>query len=309
MNVGNPDKAYEFQSHPNNGVGLARLEFIINRMIGIHPIALMQSHKLSAETQAAIKVRMTGYDNPVNFFKAKLMEGVATIATAFYPKKVTVRLSDFKSNEYSHLIGGRHFEPEEENPMLGFRGASRYLSEEFKSCFELECLALKAVREDMGFDNIELMVPFCRTVGEAKQVIELMAENGLVRGHNGLRIIMMCEIPANALLAEQFLQYFDGFSIGSNDLTQMTLGLDRDSPLVAHLFDERNEAVKSLFSMAIAACKKNNKTISVCGQAPSEHMDLSSWFMEQGVDSLSLNPDAVLDTMTYLNTSELKMNP
>ena len=301
MNVGNPDKAYEFQSYPNNGVGLARLEFIINRMIGIHPQALLNSHVLNAETQAAINVRMTGFDDSISFFKAKLMEGVSTIAAAFSPKKVIVRLSDFKSNEYSHLIGGHYFEPKEENPMLGFRGVSRYLAEDFKACFELECQALKAVRDEMGFDNIELMVPFCRTLGEARQVIELMAENGLVRGVNGLRIIMMCEIPANAILAEQFLQYFDGFSIGSNDLTQMTLGLDRDSELVAHLFDERNDAVKALFTMAIDACKKQGKTISVCGQAPSEHPDLAQWFVQQGVDSLSLNPDAVLDTLMHLN--------
>ena len=301
MNVGNPDRAYQFQSYPNNGIGLARLEFIINRMIGIHPKALLNSHKLSAETQAAINIRIAGFDNPIDFFKAKIMEGVSTIAAAFSPKKVVVRLSDFKSNEYSHLIGGTYYEPTEENPMLGFRGVSRYLSDDFMPCFKLECQALKATRDEMGFTNIEIMVPFCRTLGEAKQVIELMAENGLVRGENGLKIIMMCEIPANAILAEQFLEYFDGFSIGSNDLTQLTLGLDRDSALVAHLFDERNDAVKALFKLAIDACKKAGKSVSVCGQAPSEHPDLALWFVEQGVDSLSLNPDAVLETLMHLN--------
>ena len=309
MNVGNPDRAYSFQAHPNNGVGLARLEFIINRMIGIHPKALLNSHKLSAETQAAINIRMAGFDNAIEFYKCKLMEGVATIAAAFYPKKVVVRLSDFKSNEYGHLIGGNYYEPAEENPMLGFRGVSRYLSDDFKPCFELECQALKAVRDEMGFTNVELMVPFCRTLGEARQVIELLEENGLVRGERGLKIIMMCEIPAHALLADQFLPYFDGFSIGSNDLPQLTLGLDRDSALVAHLFDERNDAVKMLFKMAIDACKAQGKTISVCGQAPSEHPELASWFVEQGVDGLSLNPDSVLEILMHLNAKKRQIAP
>ena len=301
MNVGNPDRAMNFSAHPNNGVGLARLEFIINRMIGIHPNALILGHKLPVATQKAISRRTAGFDTPIDFYMAKLTEGVATIANAFYPKKVIVRLSDFKSNEYAHLIGGDFFEPKEENPMLGFRGASRYISDSFQECFKLECRALKFIREDMGLDNIEIMVPFCRTPGEAKQVVELLAQNGLQRGENGLRISMMCEIPANALLADQFLQFFDGFSIGSNDLTQLTLGVDRDSALVAHLFDEANESVKALFKIAIDACKAQGKSVGICGQAASENPELVDWLIAQGVDSLSLNPDAVLSTLQRFN--------
>jgi pyruvate,water dikinase len=300
MNVGNPDRAFAFQALPNEGVGLARLEFIINRMIGIHPKALLNFDKLDAGLKETISKRISGYETPINFFKQKIIEGVSSIAGAFEDKKVIVRLSDFKSNEYAHLIGGSDYEPEEENPMIGFRGASRYISEEFQDCFKLECEALKYIRDEMGFTNIEIMVPFCRTPGEAKQVIELLEENGLVRGENGLRIIMMCEIPANALLAEEFLQYFDGFSIGSNDLTQLSLGLDRDSGLVAHLFDERNAAVKKLLKMAIDACKAQGKYVGICGQGPSDHPDLAKWLMEQGISTVSLSPDSVLETWMYL---------
>lgn len=300
MNVGNPDRAFDFQSLPNAGVGLARLEFIINRMIGVHPKALLQYSEMSHDVQTSIQRRMAGYASPVDFYVDKLVEGIATLAAAFYPRKVIVRLSDFKSNEYQHLLGGGAFEPEEENPMLGFRGASRYIAESFKDCFELECRAIKRVRNEMRLSNVEIMIPFVRTVGEAKQVIDLLAENGLKRGDNGLRVIMMCEIPSNALLAEQFLAYFDGFSIGSNDLTQLTLGLDRDSGVIAHLFDERNEAVKMLLAMAISACKKQDKYIGICGQGPSDHPDLALWLMEQGISSVSLNPDSVLDTWFFL---------
>ena len=306
MNVGNPDRAFSFQALPNEGVGLARLEFIINRMIGIHPKALLNFDKLDSQLQATIQKRIAGYDSPLDFFKKKIVEGVSSIAGAFDGKKVIVRLSDFKSNEYAHLIGGQGYEPDEENPMIGFRGASRYISDDFQMCFRLECEALKYVRDDMGFTNIELMVPFCRTVGEAQQVIELLAANGLKRGVNGLRIIMMCEIPANALLAEEFLEHFDGYSIGSNDLTQLTLGLDRDSSLVAHLFDERNGAVKKLISMAIQACKKADKYVGICGQGPSDHPDLAQWLMNEGISTVSLTPDSILDTWVYLaeNTSQ-----
>lgn len=300
MNVGNPDRAFDFQAYPNQGVGLARLEFIINRMIGVHPKALLNYKSLSSELQASIDRRMAGYPSPVEFYVHKLIEGIATIAGAFAPKKVIVRMSDFKSNEYAHLIGGGQYEPNEENPMLGFRGASRYISDSFRDCFELECRALKYVRDDMGLTNVEVMVPFCRTVGEAKRVIELLAANGLQRGKNGLRVIMMCEIPSNALLAKQFLEYFDGFSIGSNDLTQLTLGLDRDSGLVAHLFDERNEAVKVLLHMAIKACRDEGKYVGICGQGPSDHPDLAKWLMDEGIESVSLSPDSVVDTWLYL---------
>lgn len=300
MNVGNPDRAFAFQALPNEGVGLARLEFIINRMIGIHPKALLNFDKLDSSLQATIQKRISGYDSPLDFFKKKIIEGVSSIAGAFEGKKVIVRLSDFKSNEYAHLIGGQDYEPDEENPMIGFRGASRYISDDFQTCFKLECEALKYVRDNMGFTNIELMVPFCRTVGEAEQVIDLLGANGLKRGENSLRIIMMCEIPANALLAEEFLEYFDGFSIGSNDLTQLSLGLDRDSSLVAHLFDERNEAVKKLIAMAIQACKKANKYVGICGQGPSDHPDLAQWLMDQGISTVSLTPDSILDTWVYL---------
>jgi pyruvate,water dikinase len=300
MNIGNPDRAFDFQSLPSRGVGLARLEFIINRMIGVHPKALLNFDNLPRDVRQVVEKRISGYASPVDFYVEKLVEGIATLAASFADKKVIVRLSDFKSNEYANLIGGTLYEPEEENPMLGFRGASRYISDSFRDCFELECRALKKVRNDMGFSNIEIMVPFVRTVGEAKQVVELLEVNGLRRGDNGLRIIMMCELPANALLADQFLQYFDGFSIGSNDLTQLTLGLDRDSGIVAHLFDERNDAVLALLSMAIRACKKANKYIGICGQGPSDHPDLARWLMEQGIDSISLNPDSVLDTWFFL---------
>lgn len=304
MNVGNPDRAFDFQSLPNAGVGLARLEFIINRMIGVHPKALLNFDQQSRDTRQIISRRIAGYASPVDFYVDKLVEGISTLAAAFYPRKVIVRMSDFKSNEYGHLIGGDRYEPAEENPMLGFRGAARYISESFQDCFELECRALKRVRDEMKLTNVEIMVPFVRTVGEARHVVELLAENGLKRGENDLRVIMMCEIPSNALLADQFLEHFDGFSIGSNDLTQLTLGLDRDSGIVAHLFDERNEAVKILLEMAINACHKANKYIGICGQGPSDHPDLARWLMEKGIDSVSLNPDSVLDTWFFLANEE-----
>ncbi|BAU73664.1 phosphoenolpyruvate synthase [Metapseudomonas furukawaii] len=300
MNVGNPDRAFDFAQLPNEGVGLARLEFIINRMIGVHPKALLNFASLPAEIKESVEKRIAGYNDPVGFYVEKLVEGISTLAAAFWPKKVIVRLSDFKSNEYANLIGGKLYEPEEENPMLGFRGASRYISESFRDCFELECRALKKVRNEMGLTNVEIMVPFVRTLGEASQVVELLASNGLKRGENGLKVIMMCELPSNALLAEEFLEFFDGFSIGSNDLTQLTLGLDRDSGIVAHLFDERNPAVKKLLANAIAACNKAGKYIGICGQGPSDHPDLAKWLMEQGIESVSLNPDSVLDTWFFL---------
>ncbi|WP_313740439.1 phosphoenolpyruvate synthase [Pseudomonas sp.] len=300
MNVGNPDRAFDFAQLPNEGVGLARLEFIINRMIGVHPKALLNYDGLPPELKDSVDKRVAGYSDPVGFYVEKLVEGISTLAAAFYPKKVIVRLSDFKSNEYANLIGGKLYEPEEENPMLGFRGASRYISESFRDCFELECRALKHVRDVMGLTNVEIMVPFVRTLGEASQVVELLAENGLARGDNGLRVIMMCELPSNAILAEEFLEYFDGFSIGSNDLTQLTLGLDRDSGIIAHLFDERNPAVKKLLANAIAACNKAGKYIGICGQGPSDHPDLAKWLMEQGIESVSLNPDSVLETWFFL---------
>lgn len=300
MNVGNPDRAFDFAQLPNAGVGLARLEFIINRMIGVHPKALLNYAGLPADLKDSVDKRIAGYNDPVGFYVEKLVEGISTLAAAFYPKKVIVRLSDFKSNEYANLIGGKLYEPEEENPMLGFRGASRYISESFRDCFELECRALKRVRNEMGLTNVEIMVPFVRTLGEASQVVDLLAENGLARGDNGLRVIMMCELPSNAILAEEFLEYFDGFSIGSNDLTQLTLGLDRDSGIIAHLFDERNPAVKKLLANAIAACNKAGKYIGICGQGPSDHPDLAKWLMEQGIESVSLNPDSVLETWFFL---------
>ena len=300
MNVGNPDRAFDFQSLPNEGIGLARLEFIINRMIGVHPKALLNFDTLPKDIRQAVERRIAGYAGPVDFYIEKLVEGIATLAASFYPKKVIVRLSDFKSNEYANLIGGKLYEPEEENPMLGFRGASRYISDGFRDCFELECRALKKVREEMALDNVEIMVPFVRTVGEAEQVIKLLEDNGLNRGENGLRVIMMCELPTNALLAEDFLQHFDGFSIGSNDLTQLTLGLDRDSGIVSHLFDERDPAVKALLAKAIDACRAADKYVGICGQGPSDHPDLAKWLMEKGIDSVSLNPDSVLDTWFYL---------
>lgn len=304
MNVGNPDRAFDFQSLPNAGVGLARLEFIINRMIGVHPKALLNFDSLPEEVKPTVKRRIAGYASPVDFYVDKLVEGISTLAAAFWPKPVIVRLSDFKSNEYANLIGGRLYEPEEENPMLGFRGASRYISKNFRDCFELECRAMKRVRNEMGFTNVEIMVPFVRTVGEAEQVVNLLAENGLKRGENDLRLIMMCELPANAILADQFLEHFDGFSVGSNDLTQLTLGLDRDSGIIAHLFDERNPAILALLENAINACKKANKYIGICGQGPSDHPDFAKWLMDKGIDSVSLNPDSVLDTWFFLADKE-----
>ncbi|AZG75153.1 phosphoenolpyruvate synthase [Shewanella livingstonensis] len=300
MNVGNPDRAFDFARLPNEGVGLARLEFIINRMIGIHPKALLDFNGQTAELQTEINEMIAGYDSPVEFYIARLVEGIATIASAFYPKKVIVRMSDFKSNEYANLVGGDRYEPDEENPMLGFRGASRYISEAFRDCFALECEAIKRVRNKMGLTNVEVMIPFVRTVSEASQVIELLKEQGLERGKDGLRVIMMCELPSNALLADQFLEHFDGFSIGSNDLTQLTLGLDRDSGIISHLFDERNDAVKALLSMAIKAAKAKGAYVGICGQGPSDHADFASWLVEQGIDSVSLNPDTVIDTWLYL---------
>ena len=300
MNVANPDRALSFAMLPHKGVGLARLEFIINRQIGIHPKALLQYDSQSDELKATIDEKITGYASPVDFYVEKIVEGVATIAGAFYPEKVIVRLSDFKSNEYANLIGGEQFEPHEENPMIGFRGASRYISEDFRDCFELECRAMKKVREQLGLTNVWLMIPFVRTVSEAQQVSEIMADFGLRRGENGLKLVMMCELPSNAILADQFLEYFDGFSIGSNDMTQLTLGLDRDSGLIAHLFDERNEAVLKLLEMAIEACRKQNKYVGICGQGPSDHPDLALWLMERGISSVSLTPDSVLETWTFL---------
>jgi len=300
MNVGNPDRAFDFAGIPHHGVGLARLEFIINRMIGVHPRALLEFDSLSNELKQTISAQMAGYDDPVEFFVRKLAEGISTIGAAFAPEPVIVRLSDFKSNEYANLIGGREYEPHEENPMLGFRGASRYVSEDFRACFELECRALNRVRKDMGLENVQVMVPFVRTVDEAREVVELLAANGLKRGEHGLKLIMMCEIPSNALLAEQFLEHFDGMSIGSNDMTQLALGLDRDSSIIASLFDERNDAVKALLHMAIAACRKQGKYIGICGQGPSDHPDLAQWLLEEGIESMSLNPDTVVETWMFL---------
>lgn len=300
MNVGNPERAFSFARLPHAGIGLARLEFIINRMIGVHPKALLNFDAQSDELKAVISQMMAGYDSPVEFYIAKLTEGIATLACAFAPQKVIVRMSDFKSNEYANLIGGKQYEPHEENPMIGFRGASRYISADFRDCFALEVEALKRVRNTMGFTNVEVMIPFVRTLEEASAVVDLLAEHGLKRGENGLRLIMMCELPSNALLAEEFLEYFDGFSIGSNDLTQLTLGLDRDSGLIAHLFDERNPAIKKLLEMAIQTCKAKGKYVGICGQGPSDHEDFAAWLMEQGIDSVSLNPDTVLETWLYL---------
>ena len=301
LNVGNPDRAFAFQAIPNAGVGLARLEFLISNSIGIHPKALLQYDLLEDdELKALITEKTAAYDSPVDFYIQRLKEGIATIAAAFYPKPVIVRLSDFKSNEYANLVGGKLYEPFEENPMLGFRGASRYVSSSFTECFALECQAVRLVREEMGLTNVEVMIPFVRTVTEAAQVIEVLKEHGLERGKQGLRIIMMCEIPSNALLAREFLEYFDGFSIGSNDLTQLTLGLDRDSGLVAAHFDERNDAVKALLHMAISTCKSLGKYVGICGQGPSDHQDFAQWLMKEGIDSVSLNPDSVLETCLFL---------
>ena len=303
MNVGNPDRAFDFACLPNEGVGLARLEFIINRMIGVHPKALLEFDQQTPELQQQIRQMMKGFDDPVEFYIARLTEGIATLGAAFAPKRVIVRLSDFKSNEYANLVGGERYEPEEENPMLGFRGAGRYVADSFRDCFALECEAVKRVRNEMGLSNVEIMVPFVRTVDQAEAVVAELAKHGLKRGEAGLKVIMMCEIPSNALLAEQFLQHFDGFSIGSNDMTQLALGLDRDSGVVSALFDERNEAVKALLSMAIQAAKKQGKYVGICGQGPSDHQDFAAWLMEQGIDSLSLNPDTVVET--WLSLSEI----
>ncbi|AMO82527.1 phosphoenolpyruvate synthase [Obesumbacterium proteus] len=302
MNIGNPDRAFDFARLPNEGVGLARLEFIINRMIGVHPRALLEFDQQDAETQAEIKQMMQGYDSPVEFYIGRLTEGIATLAAAFWPKRVIVRLSDFKSNEYANLVGGERYEPHEENPMLGFRGAGRYVADSFKDCFALECAAVKRVRNDMGLTNVEVMIPFVRTVAQAEAVVKQLASEGLKRGENDLKVIMMCEIPSNALLADQFLEHFDGFSIGSNDMTQLTLGLDRDSGVVSELFDERNEAVKALLSMAIRAAKAQGKYVGICGQGPSDHEDFARRLMDEGIDSLSLNPDTVVQT--WINLSE-----
>ncbi|WP_295408141.1 phosphoenolpyruvate synthase [uncultured Thiocystis sp.] len=300
MNVGNPDRAFAFSATPNAGIGLARLEFIINNMIGIHPKALLEFDRLPAELKAQIAPRIAAYASPREFYIAKLSEGISTLAAAFAPNTVIVRMSDFKSNEYANLIGGKRYEPEEENPMIGFRGAGRYVAESFKDCFELECEALKRVRNDMGLTNVEIMIPFVRTLKQAKAVVDALAAQGLERGKDGLRLIMMCELPSNAVLADEFLEYFDGFSIGSNDMTQLTLGLDRDSSLVAESFDERDPAVKKMLSMAIAACRAKGKYVGICGQGPSDHKDFADWLLREGISSISLNPDTVIDTWIYL---------
>jgi pyruvate,water dikinase len=300
MNVGNPDRAFDFAGIPNHGVGLARLEFIINRMIGVHPRALLEFDKQSAELKDTISRQIAGYADPVSFYVDKLAEGISQIAAAFAPEPVIVRLSDFKSNEYANLIGGKNYEPHEENPMLGFRGASRYIDKVFRPCFELECRALKRVRDEMGLRNVQIMVPFVRTLQEAKTVTGLLADNGLKRGENGLKHIMMCELPTNAVLADRYLEYFDGFSIGSNDMTQLALGLDRDSAVIAKLFDERDDAVKALMSLAIQACKRQGKYVGICGQGPSDHPELALWLVKEGIDSLSLNPDTVVETWMFL---------
>jgi pyruvate,water dikinase len=300
MNVGNPDRAFGFAAIPNRGVGLARLEFIINRMIGVHPKALLGFDSLDPDLRDTIRRQMAGYGDPVEFYIEKLCEGIGTIAAAFAPEPVIVRLSDFKSNEYANLIGGRQYEPVEENPMLGFRGAARYVDESFRPCFELECRALKRVRGEMGLKNVWVMVPFVRTLHEAESVVKLLEQNGLKRGEDGLKVIMMCEVPTNALLADRYLEFFDGMSIGSNDMTQLTLGLDRDSAIIARLFDERDDAVKALLHMAIQACRKAGKYIGICGQGPSDHPDLARWLLDEGIESMSLNPDTVVETWLFL---------
>ena len=301
MNVGNPELSFGFASLPSEGIGLARMEFIINRQIGIHPRALLEFDRQDAELQAQINERIAGYASPVDFYVDKLAEGIATIAASAYPKKVIVRMSDFKSNEYANLLGGNIYEPHEENPMLGYRGAARYISPDFKECFALECRALKYVRDEMGLTNVEIMIPFVRTLHEAEAVVKALKENGLERGKNGLRLIMMCELPTNAILAEQYLKYFDGFSIGSNDMTQLTIGVDRDSGgPIAGTFDERDPAVKVMLHLAIKACRKLNKYIGICGQGPSDHPDFAKWLVEQGIETISLNPDTVIETWLYL---------
>lgn len=300
MNIGNPERAFSFAQIPSEGIGLARLEFIINKMIGIHPKALLNFDTLDSELKDTINQRITAYDSPVDYYINRLAEGISTLAAAFHSKRVIVRMSDFKSNEYAHLIGGQQFEPDEENPMIGYRGTSRYINPDFRDCFELECKAMLKVRNEMGFKNVAVMIPFVRTLEEAASVIEILKSFGLERGKDGLEIIMMCEIPSNVILADEFLEYFDGFSIGSNDLTQLTLGLDRDSGLIAHSFDERNPAVLKLISDAIKACKKQNKYVGICGQGPSDHPDLAKWLLEQGIDSVSLNPDTVIETWLFM---------
>jgi pyruvate,water dikinase len=301
MNVGNPELAFDFCQLPNEGVGLARMEFVINRQIGIHPKALLELDSLSPELQADIRSRIAGYASPVDFYVDKIAEGVATLAAAFYPKKVIVRMSDFKSNEYANLVGGSLYEPHEENPMIGFRGAARYIAPEFRDCFELECRAIRKVRDVMGLTNVEVMIPFVRTLKEAESVVQILKDFGLERGKNGLRLIMMCELPTNAVLAEQFLEHFDGFSIGSNDMTQLTLGVDRDSGgPIAPTFDERDPAVKAMLHMAINACRRLNKYVGICGQGPSDHPDFAKWLVEEGIETISLNPDTVVETWLYL---------
>jgi pyruvate,water dikinase len=304
MNVGNPERAFDFAQLPNQGIGLARLEFIIARQIGVHPKALLDFSNQPESVKAQIRPLMAGYADPVSFYVERLAEGIATLSAAFAPETVIVRLSDFKSNEYANLIGGEQYEPHEENPMIGFRGASRYIDPSFSDCFALECHAVKKVREEMGLTNCWIMIPFVRTLEEGRKVIEILEANGLKRGVNGLKVIMMCEVPSNALLADQFLDIFDGFSIGSNDLTQLTLGLDRDSGIVAHLFDERDPAVKKLLSLAIEAARRKGKYIGICGQGPSDHPDLADWLLQQGIESVSLNPDTVIDT--WLRLAKLK---
>ncbi|MBH04590.1 MAG: phosphoenolpyruvate synthase [Xanthomonadales bacterium] len=300
MNVGNPERAFDFAGIPNAGVGLARLEFIINRQIGVHPRALLEYDDQPVDLQRQIDAHIAGYNSPREFYVDRLVEGISTLAAAFHPKPVIVRLSDFKSNEYANLLGGEAYEPEEENPMIGWRGASRYLADDFKACFELELEAMKRVRGEMGLTNVQIMIPFVRTLGEAKGVSELLESHGFKRGENGLKVIMMCELPSNAVLADEFLAYFDGFSIGSNDMTQLSLGLDRDSGLISHLFDERDPAVKIMLEKAISACKRNNKYVGICGQGPSDYPDLAKWLLEQGIESMSLNPDTVVSTWLYL---------
>jgi pyruvate, water dikinase len=308
INIGNPGRAFDFSSIPNEGVGLVRLEFIINNTIGIHPKALLEFSLQDADIQAEISKRIAGYADPVSFYVNKLVEGISTIAAAFSPKQVIVRMSDFKSNEYANMVGGKRYEPEEENPMIGFRGASRYIAEDFRACFELECQALKTVRDEMGLTNLTIMVPFVRTLEEAATVIQLLAENGLERSKNDLKIYMMCEIPSNAILAEEFLEFFDGFSIGSNDMTQLTLGLDRDSALVSHLFYEQDAAVKKLLQGVISTCKKHNKYVGICGQGPSDYPEFALWLVEQGISSISLTPDSIMQTWLYLGEELTKNN-
>ena len=307
MNVGTPDQAFSFAKLPNRGVGLARLEFIINRQIGIHPRALLEHAALPAELRAQVDERIVAYPSPREFFVKRVAEGVATIAAAFAPEPVIVRMSDFKSNEYANLLGGERYEPHEENPMLGWRGASRYVSPDFRECFDLECEALRFVRDEMGLTNVKIMIPFVRTPAEGAAVVELLAENGLRRGENGLEVVMMCEVPSNALLADEFLEHFDGFSIGSNDMTQLTLGLDRDSALVAATFDERDPAVKKLLALAIEACRRNGKYVGICGQGPSDHPELAEWLLDQGIESMSLNPDTVVETWTRLAARQAEL--